>query len=90
MFFKVTCPGQKSGGLISKLTGRRDLPDLCYNVVVKELTARMGPQVRDKNWVSLQQHHDNNPYHSSLREPTMTSRCAFVPTLTGVAATLPS
>jgi len=46
-FYK--CPGKSAGsglisGLVSKFTGAKDLPDLCYNVIVKEFTARMGPQ----------------------------------------------
>jgi len=48
-FFKCPTVGKSAAGsflsgLASKITGAKDLPDLCYNVVVKEFTARMGPQ----------------------------------------------
>jgi len=51
-FFKCPNVGKSTAGslvssLVSKFTGAKDLPDLCYNVVVKEFTARMGPQGTD-------------------------------------------
>ena len=48
----VKCPTGKSAvgsllsGIASSLRSKKDLPDICYNVVVNEFTARIGKQVR--------------------------------------------
>merc|ERR1719150_1592115 len=50
-FFK--CPTGKSAvgsllsGIASSLRSKKDLPDICYNVVVNEFTARIGKQGTD-------------------------------------------
>ena len=46
-YFADNCPGQKNF-FVAKLGGSGDLPDLCYNVVVKQFTAKVGPQVRSQ------------------------------------------